>query len=57
MTDAEIADKLENYNRWRRGEPPFEEGGCKPPFEPKELGLIIDEAITRLRMKQGRKRT
>lgn len=57
MTDNEIADKLELYNRWRRGEGEFSEAAARPPFEPHEIGLIIDAAIVRLRMKQGRKRT
>ena len=55
MTDNEIADKLELYNKWRRGEGGFSKPGCKPPMEPGELGLVIDAAIVRLRMRQGRK--
>lgn len=55
MTNEEIADKLEIYNKWRRSEPPFDSGFCKLPIEPKELGLLIDVAIVKLRMKQGEK--
>ena len=43
MTDKELADKLELHQRWRRGE--LEE----MPMEPKELGLVIDEVIAKLR--------
>lgn len=43
MTNKQLADKLELHQRWRRGE--LEE----MPMEPKELGLVIDEAIERLR--------
>lgn len=56
MTNEEIADKLEIYNKWRRGEPPFDSSICKLPIEPKELGLLIDVAIVKLRMKQGEKK-
>lgn len=54
MTDNEIADKLELYNRWRRGEGVFSKPGCRPPIEPKELGLVIDAAVKRLREGGGR---
>lgn len=43
MTNKELADKLELHQRWRRGE--LEE----MPMGPKELGLLIDEIIDRLR--------
>ena len=43
MTNKQLADKLELHQRWRRGE--LEE----MPMEPKELGLLIDEIIDRLR--------
>lgn len=43
MTNKQLADKLELHQRWRRGE--LEE----MPMEPKELGLVIDEVIERLR--------
>ena len=47
MTDAELADKLELHNRWRRGE------FGKMPLSPKELGEVMDEVIRRLREKGG----
>lgn len=52
LTNQQIAEKLDLYNHWRRGDCPFEEPGCNPPMEPKELGLLIDEAVLRLNMKQ-----
>lgn len=49
MTDAELADKLEMHNRWRRGE--FD----KMPMSPKELGEVLDEVIRRLRQRSRKK--
>lgn len=49
MTNIELADKLDLYNHWRRGDCPFEEPGCEPPMTPKELGLLIEEVIKILR--------
>lgn len=43
MTNEELASKLELHQRWRRGD--LEE----MPMGPKELGLLIDEVIVRLR--------
>ena len=43
MTNKQLADKLELHQRWRRGE--LEE----MPMGTKELGLVIDEVIERLR--------
>ena len=48
MTNHEIAQKLRTHNEWRRGEGKFSEGGCKMPFEPKELGELIELAAKRL---------
>ena len=48
MTDAELADKLELHNRWRRGE--LDE----MPLKPKELGEVIDEVVRRLRQRSGK---
>lgn len=42
LTAQEVADRLYEYNKWRRGI--TEES----PFAPKELGLIIDAAINLL---------
>ena len=49
MTDAQLADKLEMHNRWRRGE--LEE----MPLKPKELGEVLDEVIRRLRQRSRKK--
>lgn len=43
MTDKELADKLEQHQRWRRGD--LEE----MPMSAKTLGEVIDETIKRLR--------
>ena len=48
MTDAELADKLELHNRWRRGEMD------EMPLKPKELGEVIDEVVRRLRQRSGK---
>lgn len=41
-TVEEVADFLGNYNRWRRGDDTI------PMPDPKELGEVIDQAITLL---------
>jgi len=48
MTNQEIAQKLREYNEWRRGEGKYGKGGEKQPMEPKELGQVIDLAAKRL---------
>jgi hypothetical protein len=48
MTNQEIAQKLREYNEWRRGEGKYCKGGEKQPMEPKELGQVIDLAAKRL---------
>lgn len=50
MSNDELANLLMTYNCWRRGDCPFEEPDSQP-FEPKELGCIIDEAVARLKIK------
>lgn len=50
-TNNLLAEWIETYNQWRRGLPPYDEPGCEPPFEPKDLSLILTEAARRLREK------
>ena len=45
MTRKEIIKKLDLFNRWRRGDCPFEEPGCRPPMEPNELTELINTVI------------
>lgn len=53
-TDDLLAELLEDYNKWRRGEHPYDgetpETFLQCPFEPKELGVLLDECARRLRM-------
>lgn len=42
MQKSEIIKKLENFQSWRRGE------HDNMP-DPKEMGLVLDEAITHLK--------
>ena len=51
MTNKQLAEKLDLFNRWRKGDCPFEEPGCNTPIEPTDLGMIIDEVIKRLNAK------
>lgn len=47
-SDERLAEMLEEHNRWRRGEKPYDK--FEPmPFDAHELGLIIEEAAKRLR--------
>lgn len=49
MSNKDLALILNTYNHWRRGDTPFEEPGCLCPVSAKELGLLIDETILRLK--------
>ena len=53
MSAAEIAKQLQEYQKWRRGEPPYEYGGYNMPFRPHELGAIIDRAVEILSKARG----
>jgi hypothetical protein len=47
MSAAEVAKHLVEYQKYRRGEPPYDYGitpHCHP-FTVKELGAIIDRAV------------
>jgi hypothetical protein len=45
MSAAEVAKHLIEFQKWRRGEPPYGFDGDDPPFVPRELGAIIDRAV------------
>jgi hypothetical protein len=47
MSSAEVAKQLVEYQKYRRGEPPYDYGVTphRQPFTPKELGAIIDRAV------------
>ena len=49
MSAAEVAKQLQEHQKWRRGEPPYEYGGYNMPFRPHELGAIIDRAVELLK--------
>lgn len=48
---TKVAEWLTEYNKWRRGEPPYAWGGNKMPFVPSELGAIITRAVELLNKK------
>lgn len=48
---TKVAEWLTEYNKWRRGEPPYAWGGNKMPFMPSELGAIITRAVELLNKK------
>jgi hypothetical protein len=51
MPAAKVARQLQEYQKYRRGEPPYIYGivpHCQP-FTAKELGAIIDRAIELLK--------
>ena len=49
MSAAEVAKQLQEHQKWRRGEPPYEYGGYNMPFRPHELCAIIDRAVELLK--------
>ena len=49
MSAAEVAEQLVEYQKYRRGEPPYDYGTDKQPFTPRELGDIINRAIELLK--------
>ena len=56
MSAAEVAKQLQEHQKWRRGEPPYEYGGYNMPFRPHELGAIIDRAVEILSKASGEKK-
>lgn len=49
MTADEVADILEEYNKWRRDDGEYADAGVKRDITPKELGIAIDRAVEILR--------
>lgn len=52
MSAAKIAKYLVEYQKWRRGEPPYDYvviPSHRQPFSAKELGAIIDRAVELLK--------
>ena len=49
MSAAEIAKHMQEYQKWRRGEPPYEYGGYSMPFRPHEIDAIIYRAVELLK--------
>jgi len=49
-TKERLAEMLDLHNNYRRGLPPFDEPGSKPPFNPTELGVLLDEISARLKV-------
>ena len=51
-THKRFAEMLREHNKWRRGEPPYDDDDPEtresPPFTPKELGILIEEAARRI---------
>jgi hypothetical protein len=45
MSAADVAKHLIEFQKWRRGEPPYGYGGDNQPFTPRELGDIINRAV------------
>lgn len=45
MSAAKVAEHLTEYQKYRRGEPPYCYGGDNHPFTPRELGDIINRAV------------
>lgn len=51
MSNRQIANLIDEFNRWRQGDCPFEEPGCNPTMEPNEISMILNEAVIRLKTK------
>lgn len=49
LTTSEVADILEEHNKWRRGKGKYAKSGAKCNITPKNLGLAIDRAVEILR--------
>lgn len=51
MSAAEVVRHLVEYQKWRRGEPPYDYGISQPhnQFALREIGAIIDRAIELLK--------
>lgn len=50
MSAAKVAECLQEYQKYRRGVPPYDYGTCGDlPFTGIELGMIIDRAVELLK--------
>lgn len=51
MSAADVAEQLQEYQKYRHGESPYDYGITphRQPFSAKELGAIIDRAIELLK--------
>lgn len=50
VSNTRLAEMITEHNKWRRGiEPPYDKTGAEAPFDPHELGAILDEAARRLK--------
>lgn len=45
MSAAEVAERIAELNKWRKGEPPYNYGWNKPPLTPIEFDAILDRAV------------
>ena len=43
MSAAEVAKQLQEHQKWRRGEPPYEYGGYNMPFDRTSLARLLIE--------------
>lgn len=51
-TTERLVEMLKEINKYRRGEPPFDEVGVEMPYSSTLVGEVIDEAARRLEMQQ-----
>lgn len=47
-TNSRIAEMIRTHNSWLKGDPPYNKAGTEPPFSPKELSVLFEEASRRL---------
>lgn len=45
---------LIEHNKWRRGQPPYDDIPCKESLKPKEIGEAIDIAVNELMNRTGK---
>lgn len=53
MKVRKIVARLREYNKWRRGQAPYDKVGAELPFTAREIGYLIDDAIGALEEKQS----
>ena len=49
MSAAEVAKQLQEHQKWRRGIGKYRMVGAPSPYDPYDLGAIIDRAIKLLK--------